>query len=587
MSDYKIISIDRYSDIFEIKNILTKKKILMLFKTFNTFNTESLDSLNKQLQFYKAMKQLDLLNIDIIDYYSIDRNEFEKKYIISDEIQQEYEYKQYPENDNKCLIIIHNYKKVEKESYRNQNPLNEQELFEVYYNLLNLKYNYYINIDKFQFSRYKNIKSINYLICDQLFNSTIPYKILFNFSNFEKIKFDKIIDNQFYENIKDISTIEIFKNIVLLSIYPINETYQYISKNPNKPAIDTLLELAKKLFPNSKKITDIEKKEEKLVITSELSCNESKSLDLTTYIPPQEAYHKREKRYPRFIETGRPISYMIQMCKKIEQDEKAICFTNNLFLPVIRYQGIYHPETEKKNYCGTFFYVEPESTVLLNLGRCAVFSTKIHACIAFEAVKYKKTREEILNDILNLNNKDISSNKDIWLETLLQLKKNGNILNPLFIQTLKESMIQFYIPLLHNESDVKQIPLIETTALYPTDPAKYWRSSTSQDEKPVEIYLGIHDFLDQPMCKMARELKIDTVIFQHEIGETRAVTEILDVRENTYDNLVRINKKLNKPWYKISKKYPTIWFLDDGFITNMKCKKIDIDRDDLNIVKCE
>jgi len=290
------------------------------------------------------------------------------------------------------------------------------------------------------------------------------------------------------------------------------------------------------------------------------------------------------------------------MCKKVETDEKSICFNNNLFLPVIRYQGIYHPETKKKNFCGTFFYVEPESTVLLNLGKCSVFATKIHAYIALLAQISNLSREEVLNEHFKLDPESkFAMTRDIWIKTFEVLKEYiNNIVNE---NKIKESMIAFYIPLLHKESDVKEIPLIETTALYPTDPAKYWKNEGSKnkkpnspydeidenyrdDEKEIILYIGIHDDYDQKICKMARELKIDTIVFQHEIGETRAVTEILDTRDNTYDHLVRVNV-ITKPWYKISKKYPTIWFLDNGFITNMKCKKIDIDRDDLNIVKCE
>jgi hypothetical protein len=322
-----------------------------------------------------------------------------------------------------------------------------------------------------------------------------------------------------------------------------------------------------------------------------LNC-EKRELNLETEIPPATAYTNREYSYPRYIHTGRPKSYMIQMCKKIVS-ESEFCRINSIFLPVIRYQSLYHTEYSKKNFCGTFFYFELESTVLLNLGKSAMFATKAHAYIvlkAFKKLKFSQLRvsfgeeskldtykEKVLNDLFNL---DFHSNDmiDIWIK----FKEQIGIFD---VKQIQEIMIQFYIPLLYNENDVKQILGIETTALYPTDKAKYFYSDfKDRGSATIHFGAGSHDDFDQEICKMARDLNIDTLILQHEIGETRAVTEILDTREDSYENLVRIDTK--KELYKVNQKYPTIFFLDNGFITNMKCNKIDIDRDNLNILKC-
>jgi len=64
-----------------------------------------------------------------------------------------------------------------------------------------------------------------------------------------------------------------------------------------------------------------------------------------------------------------------------------------------------------------------------------------------------------------------------------------------------------------------------------------------ESDNKVHINIGIHDHYDQIICSLAKDLGIDTIIFQHEIGETRSVSEILDIRTYSYDHLVRIVNK--------------------------------------------
>ena len=588
LSNYKIIQIRSYGNIL-VQNIKTNKKYIGLIKEFNSKFKADVENLEVQFKFYKAMKETNLSTNNIEDVCIIDRKEFDQKYITK-ELSSEYKtMKSFSEN--KFLIIIYS----EREVIKTYKKLNTNDIFQLYYNLLILKYNYNIDNVKLKSAYTKGIQFLkynqpmSYLICDCLYTiENVPYKLLFDLKST-----DYLITDEIFESIKDVKN-----DILNLDLDMIEtdaktiELYNFVYKNKDKSAIDVLLEMAKMIFGDCKKISDKEKKEYKelhVIANPDLkviTCDEKKPLDLTKYIPPLDAYREREKRYPRFIETGRPISYMIQMCKRIEKkfcynkdDISSSIFKDNLFLPVIRYQSLYHPEVEKKKYCGTFFYIEPESSVLLNLGRCSVFTTKVHAYIALKAKLEGKSREEILDQVFDLTSFNKKSmNIDIWPKTQKILKLTN--------EQLKEIMIQFYIPLLHNENDVKIIPGINTTALFPTDLSYIWKITTwDVPSSQVNITIGITDDFDQDICKMARELKIDTLILQHEIGETRAVTEILDTRENTYDNLIRVEERKN--WYKISKKYPTIWFLDNGFITNIKCKKIDIDREDVNLVKCE
>ena len=83
---------------------------------------------------------------------------------------------------------------------------------------------------------------------------------------------------------------------------------------------------------------------------------------------------------------------------------------------------------------------------------------------------------------------------------------------------------------------------------------------------------------------MGAELKIDTIILQHEISEFRVVSEILDTRVETYSHLFRTTTP--RLWYTPSEKYPAVWFTDNGFVTGGDIThNFKIDTSDLNIVK--
>jgi len=62
-----------------------------------------------------------------------------------------------------------------------------------------------------------------------------------------------------------------------------------------------------------------------------------------------------------------------------------------------------------------------------------------------------------------------------------------------------------------------------------------------------EITAGEHDYLDQPLCIAAKKVGIDTIILQREIGNRRVITEIIDMRDRSFEYLFDFtpnNKKL-------------------------------------------
>ena len=110
--------------------------------------------------------------------------------------------------------------------------------------------------------------------------------------------------------------------------------------------------------------------------------------------PTKEQYFGTLKS-PQYSATGRPKTYMLGMCKRVGAPEPI-----HFYLPVLRYQSIYHEETEKKFYCGTFYFFDPESTVYLDMGRTAIFGSKFHATYVLHNALLKQAECPEIKDFL-------------------------------------------------------------------------------------------------------------------------------------------------------------------------------------------
>ena len=147
-------------------------------------------------------------------------------------------------------------------------------------------------------------------------------------------------------------------------------------------------------------------------------------------------------------------------------------------------------------------------------------------------------------------------------------------------QQLWECALSYEQTIVSSPDNIPIVPCTQSTPFYPTDRSLYW----SDRNYPGAVY----DLYDQPICEFARLLNIDTIILQHEKGEYRSVSEILDTRPNSYSHLVSVGGEGN--WFSdISDRYSATWFLEYGFITKESGYKIVndfyIDYDDLNRVK--
>ena len=89
---------------------------------------------------------------------------------------------------------------------------------------------------------------------------------------------------------------------------------------------------------------------------------------MLTQDPTPEDYFG-DTNWPKYPLTNRPITRMLNRVQKHE-------LSNCSYLPVVRYDKLYYTSG---SYLGKFYFYDPESTVLINLGKTRVFASKIDA----------------------------------------------------------------------------------------------------------------------------------------------------------------------------------------------------------------
>jgi len=281
-------------------------------------------------------------------------------------------------------------------------------------------------------------------------------------------------------------------------------------------------------------------------------------LELDTQIKAVgEAYQKRETKYPRLPQTGRPelpIAVKEFLCKQGVKDPS--CCKEVLALPVLRYPRLYY-EGRKTDvpYCGKFYFFDPHSDVYLDLGKVGIFASKLHALETlvtnFQPLPDKQ-RDEVYaktnpGDHLFLSGKttaeDISANN--WHSNWEDYDDSQE----------GKATTFFYRTILN--TDTKIPPHMVLTK---KDGMKI---EVGMFVPPIGWQVGLHDYLDQAICFYGRDAGYDTFLFQREYGTTRMVTELLDVRAFSEQHLFRLKTPAKFPF---SSKYPTVWFTEFGFV---------------------
>ena len=330
---------------------------------------------------------------------------------------------------------------------------------------------------------------------------------------------------------------------------------------------------------------------------------------------------KDDTRVRRYGESYRPILMMtrpraVKIARSLGQIGRwttpyvmeKIPTIRNVWLPVFRIHRLYYAETTL--YCGTYYFTEQGSRNMLDLGRTAIFGSKVAAwislmyfCKSLGEQRLSTILEGVSKKLFALPNQTESEKKlqDTWRWLIDDLF----LTNVLFIlqpdwnepitpwadrervkltQSPYTIMFPFYMPVFRNYAEAlrQSIPEKGLSALYPCG-----RHIPRFSKPQINWSAGaIHDFLDQPLCFLVHELRlnralvIDTLIFQHETGSMRNNTEILDTRPNSMTHVkyvpVPIGQALHKrvsSWWTnptagaidVKESCAALWFLEDGF----------------------
>ena len=178
-------------------------------------------------------------------------------------------------------------------------------------------------------------------------------------------------------------------------------------------------------------------------------------------------------------------------------------------LPVTRYflgmsRGLYNQESLPGEYCGTFFYHEPESDTFLAYKTSATFFNKTTAMIQLQV--------------------PWEDGKDVWLagHPALDAHISGEL--PADLRITSAEFLQWY----------------------PRQANRRFPAEMLQKMPDRKHYVGAllayadEDSFDQPICIAAKKRGIDVVILTHMVGSHQVVTEVLDTRDRVecFENLV-------------------------------------------------
>lgn len=219
---------------------------------------------------------------------------------------------------------------------------------------------------------------------------------------------------------------------------------------------------------------------------------------------------------------------------------QAIQWEGNIIhvFPVSRYspekkKGLFYStmedkEEEEDTYCGTYYFWEPESEVYLILGKSKYFPNKL---IAYISLPSKNKDNELINE---------------FLESYYHLFTRYNLLNiksPILMDIMlngfryNDSFLKEFIKLFSGEkTDLFVInDLYQTTEKIFLQNGKIIEKGTYMNE-----FDAFEDELDQPLCLIAKENKLDTIILAQQPGSRKINTEVLDARDRktSFFNLV-------------------------------------------------
>ena len=166
-----------------------------------------------------------------------------------------------------------------------------------------------------------------------------------------------------------------------------------------------------------------------------------------------------------------------------------------MLIPVTRYSAeikgslFYGPYCDSYNFCGTFYYHEPESTTYLSVSPARYLEGDTKSTVYVELLLMKSSDENFKNAYKYMT---------------------GSIDIP------QEFYTDFNLRSRYNRIIKKFIPKVKAGTL------------TEQERKTFDAY---EDAFDQKICKVAKSIGIDVLKFKYMAGSHQIVEEILDTRD--------------------------------------------------------
>ena len=269
------------------------------------------------------------------------------------------------------------------------------------------------------------------------------------------------------------------------------------------------------------------------------------------------------------------------------------CFEGGAYLPVVRYghpgggggyagpTGALPADEKFKKVCGRYYYFEPDSGMLMYLGRVGIFGSKIHAFVymfttlmmGYSRVKdgYKKLSEAFSgsyeqSDLLTTYKGAIDLTKHLIAGAV-----DTAHIGKYFASFEPWATFQRDYPNISGQTywqwhaSVYNTPNDDATFADVGGASNMW--DTRDEVNPgYKGWPGQYDQLDQFLCRMAQFMGLDTVIFQHEPEPDWTATEILSVRENEDYLCGPMKVPLPPPRTSVAGLHSRHWFKSYGFV---------------------
>lgn len=325
-------------------------------------------------------------------------------------------------------------------------------------------------------------------------------------------------------------------------------------------------------------------------------CRELADYLVSLQDPSNEEYFSKRQitKSPQFSRSLRPVTNMYTLTSGRN------CAAGKLYLPVVRYGGLYYfSETSARDYTGTFYFYEPDSCSFLDLGNVLIAGSKYDAFKKLwkqggdRLLRQAKYLKEAMShyELEKVNDPEHTRQFPAFYYRYRDFPMNPQTDDELMfaLANLTPEEQEDYAPISGLINSFNSLPMgkIHTVVDYSEGVESEHIASdvlvtlgrnvffgkvpmNPLGENKEGLYLGNYGFgffdgIDIPLYLMGKELGYDTILLQHEYGEYRSVTEILDIRPRniSYESICRIpDCSINFG----SDNHPLIWLPKYGFL---------------------